>query len=470
MENVKFFARLEKSYELDGARYIHGIASGTLEDRDGQRVSRKLLDKFVSSFPLVLTDSHMQDGVFRDLGIVESGEITTDPTDSTVYNMSITARLDNDNYGAVQLWRNIQKGKKYGFSIEATNPTVRTVYSKRLDRYIDEYEDATPKSVSVTTAPSYIPSLVEVLVKSEKKSLKKEVDPEKLDEVYSKYRDTVNMSYSELKAWSETDASKLASQDRSPIERNLRLLQKPKSEWTNQDIKDANRTISFVSRMSAGEQGEEYKDSGYSKRDISLKNWAFNPNKKASKSEGVDNISSLYKTTNVDEKSKTNKDNQTETTAEDVKTQPDTQVAPENEGVEAQDAGTQNESPESESVQKSTGKKPNKLRTDLEELRKEVSNLKSMIEKMYDKPKKKTKKIKKSTENNEEILQKMVAVVEDLKSEIRSMPKPKKSVASVISKSFDEKADTYEVDMNDPESLQKLQYQLIQKGLKPIKH
>jgi len=100
-----------------------------------------------------------------------------------------------------------------------------------------------------------------------------------IDEVYSKYHDTVNMSYSELKAWSETDCSKLASLDRSPILRNLNLLSKKKSEWGANEVKSANRTISFVSRMKNMEQGEPVSKTCPSKRDISLKNWAYNPNK-----------------------------------------------------------------------------------------------------------------------------------------------------------------------------------------------
>jgi hypothetical protein len=100
-----------------------------------------------------------------------------------------------------------------------------------------------------------------------------------IDEVYAKYHDTVNMSYSELKAWSETECSKLASLDRGPITRNLNLLSKKKSEWGANEVKSANRTISFVSRMKNMEQGEPVSKTCPSKRDISLKNWAYNPNK-----------------------------------------------------------------------------------------------------------------------------------------------------------------------------------------------
>ena len=100
-----------------------------------------------------------------------------------------------------------------------------------------------------------------------------------VDEVYAKYHDTVNMSFSELEAWSKTECSKLASLDRSPINRNLRLLKTKKADWGANEVKSANRTISFVSRMKNMEQGQPVNKTCPSKRDISLKNWAYNPNK-----------------------------------------------------------------------------------------------------------------------------------------------------------------------------------------------
>jgi hypothetical protein len=102
---------------------------------------------------------------------------------------------------------------------------------------------------------------------------------EVIDEVYAKYHDTVNMSYSELEAWSKTECSKLASLDRSPINRNLRLLSTKKADWGANEVKSANRTISLVSRMKNMEQGQPVNKTCPSKRDISLKNWAYNPNK-----------------------------------------------------------------------------------------------------------------------------------------------------------------------------------------------
>jgi hypothetical protein len=124
----------------------------------------------------------------------------------------------------------------------------------------------------------------EIKGKLEKKlEEQKQKEREEINEVYKKYKSTVNMSRSELEAWSKTECSKLASKDRSPIKRNLRLLGKKKSEWTKRDMKDANRTISFISRMRGNERGEDVEDSNGnscgSKRDISLKNWAYDPGK-----------------------------------------------------------------------------------------------------------------------------------------------------------------------------------------------
>ena len=108
---------------------------------------------------------------------------------------------------------------------------------------------------------------------------------EELDEVYRKWRSTVNMSASELTAWAETECSKKASLSRDPITRNLLLLQTKKADWTKAHIKSANRTINFVSRMSGMPKGEPVSEGCPSKRDISLRNWAYNPDKGKSQKE-----------------------------------------------------------------------------------------------------------------------------------------------------------------------------------------
>jgi|SRR6056297_97619 len=102
------------------------------------------------------------------------------------------------------------------------------------------------------------------------------VTQEEINKVYDKYKKKTNMTFTELLIWSKNPASKLASLDRSPIRRNLRLLKKPKSKWNVQDVEDANKTISFISRMKKVKKGKKVSGK-LSKRDISLLNWAYNP-------------------------------------------------------------------------------------------------------------------------------------------------------------------------------------------------
>lgn len=116
-------------------------------------------------------------------------------------------------------------------------------------------------------------------VESDDSTLHFKASQEDIDKRYKEYHATVNMSASELEAWSKTECSKLASLSRSPITRNLKLLRTKKADWGQSEYKSAGRTISFVSRMRGSERGKPVREGCPSKRDISLKNWAYNPNK-----------------------------------------------------------------------------------------------------------------------------------------------------------------------------------------------
>ena len=114
-------------------------------------------------------------------------------------------------------------------------------------------------------------------------ALKFEVDQEELDEVYSEWSDAVNMTASKLEQWADHPCSNEGSQNPQQVrERNMRLLEKDKSDWTQKDIDDANRTISFINRMSSNENKPEDPRGGNvgtcpSEWAISLLNWAYNP-------------------------------------------------------------------------------------------------------------------------------------------------------------------------------------------------
>lgn len=112
--------------------------------------------------------------------------------------------------------------------------------------------------------------------------LSEDAKEERIAEAFKRYHETVNMGAAELREWAATKWSKAASLGRAPVDRNLTLLETPREEWTLATAESAMRTVSFVSRMKGAEQGEPVKIDGRegpSKRDISLKNWAFDPSK-----------------------------------------------------------------------------------------------------------------------------------------------------------------------------------------------
>lgn len=113
-----------------------------------------------------------------------------------------------------------------------------------------------------------------------------------VDEAFSEFSDTVNMSPGELEAWEDSDNYATYEEKKSggqpidePRDDVVRLLETPKSEWEDKDdgfneVEQANEVVGFVDRMSSGEQGEPMPgtDPKLSKRDASLINWGFDPN------------------------------------------------------------------------------------------------------------------------------------------------------------------------------------------------
>lgn len=113
---------------------------------------------------------------------------------------------------------------------------------------------------------------------------------EEKKEIKKEWKKLINMSLSELKKWSDNDARLSASLSRGDakekgiksgfesLEAIIRKKEKLKSgkEWTKNDYDNAKREISFVSRMRGMKNGEKM-ESGYSKRDVSLRNWGHDP-------------------------------------------------------------------------------------------------------------------------------------------------------------------------------------------------
>jgi hypothetical protein len=157
-----------------------------------------------------------------------------------------------------EIWNKVESGEVLGFSIEGEfNAIGEQFLSNGNNDMLKEIEELLQKY--------------------------KLAEEEEIAKRYDEYMSIVNMNYSDLKAWSETECSKLASLDRSPIQRNLELLETNKDEWTNKHFEWAGKTIAFINRMRENTAGDSMIDKNGnecgSKKTISLKNWAYDPNK-----------------------------------------------------------------------------------------------------------------------------------------------------------------------------------------------
>jgi HK97 family phage prohead protease len=224
-------------------RMVYGYASTPDLDSQGEIVELVAIERALPSY--------MKFPTIREMHTANPvGRTKTAIVDKK--GLFIGAKIVDDNS-----WKKIKEGVFNGFSIGGRIKSAVNNIIKELDLV----------EISLVDVPANKNAVI---------TLYKADD---VDEVYKRYHSLVNMSASELEAWSKTECSKKASLSRGPISRNLNLLRKKKSDWTQADVRSANRTISFISRMRGAEQGKPVSDGCPSKRDISLKNWAFNPSK-----------------------------------------------------------------------------------------------------------------------------------------------------------------------------------------------
>ena len=101
-----------------------------------------------------------------------------------------------------------------------------------------------------------------------------------LDKIYKKYKKETNMTFRELKIWSQNPKSNEASLDRKPITRNLKLLGKRKADWTTKDIQDAKKSISYLRRAKKIKRKQGVPRTVLTPNEIALRNWGFDVFKK----------------------------------------------------------------------------------------------------------------------------------------------------------------------------------------------
>jgi len=112
-------------------------------------------------------------------------------------------------------------------------------------------------------------------------------------DLYDEFHESINMTPEELRSWAAGDKRHFASTatGQNSLDRIVQLVRKPRSKWTDRDLKFARKAINFNNRHleqvvrahhergGSGGFGREVNRSGWSKRHIALRNWGHTPDK-----------------------------------------------------------------------------------------------------------------------------------------------------------------------------------------------
>ena len=103
---------------------------------------------------------------------------------------------------------------------------------------------------------------------------------EEIKNTYSSYNNTINMSFKELDNWSKSPPANMRYLDKKPTLKTKRLLRKPLKDWNIYDVTVANKAMKLIKGMRKGPNTIAISNKyPFSYRDITLRNWGYNPDK-----------------------------------------------------------------------------------------------------------------------------------------------------------------------------------------------
>lgn len=101
------------------------------------------------------------------------------------------------------------------------------------------------------------------------------------DDVYKKYKNSINMSFKEYKDFLEDKNSIIGrknARDNRLVRKHKYFIKKPVKKWNDNDIMFAMKIVSRIKQLKQSVNTGKF--NGYNIRTLKLMNFAFNPNKR----------------------------------------------------------------------------------------------------------------------------------------------------------------------------------------------
>lgn len=164
----KYTISIEKAETRDGRMFITGVAAGPGIDLQGEEMDPQAITGFAAQIedrvakgdPIPYMDHHQKGGVLNELGTVVKGWVTDQ------FELGIEVELDSDNPAAVALFTKVNKGKKFGMSVQGSVNKYIDQFRPEIGKAVRRFLDVTLGEISNTTRPIWTPSFGTVLSKA----------------------------------------------------------------------------------------------------------------------------------------------------------------------------------------------------------------------------------------------------------------------------------------------------------------
>jgi len=105
-----------------------------------------------------------------------------------------------------------------------------------------------------------------------------EPSPGDVADAHSDFRDAVNMTTDDLRAWENHDCSDAASVKQAEVRQRVRdLLTTLTDDWDAEDVENARNVADFITRLKDAPRGDLARGDCPPARDVTLMNWGYRP-------------------------------------------------------------------------------------------------------------------------------------------------------------------------------------------------
>lgn len=189
----------EKEFDGIKKKYLRGIASNTLIDKEDERMSKNFIEKIKQSAMGLNVFSEHDHNIDKTVGFIDS---VGGDSDNVILDVSLED--ENENLIVKNVLNKIKHGTKIGYSIGGRILKAKKYFDDAANKWIKEIEDGEIYEISLTAMPAGEGTWVEPIQKSLNKDfefgdLGNETDDKDFKKIFTNNSKTTTVEMDEIK-------------------------------------------------------------------------------------------------------------------------------------------------------------------------------------------------------------------------------------------------------------------------------